>query len=248
MAETSPFAPGSVGDPTANLPGRETFEELRSQWSNFLEQPGARTAMLQAGIALMQPPSFGDTPLSQFGRAIGSAGEAVTRDMELGRKERESESKIDLAESRSEAERARAGEAASRRETAATIAEGRLGIQRDRLEWDKERRTLQDLFNSRVKYQQYYLNPILKQNADAEKEYRQNIAAGLLPKNTPPPIPKPVMTYEEWMPTSGMGGTGPSTTAPPPASVVTPPPRRPTATNSRGEKVEWDGTNWVPVR
>jgi hypothetical protein len=84
--------------------------DIAQQWASFMGQPGATAALLNAGISLMQPPSFGDTFASQLGRAIGAGGEAATRGEVL-------ESKIGESEARSEAARSRAGEAGARLET-----------------------------------------------------------------------------------------------------------------------------------
>lgn len=53
-------------------------QDISSQWSNFLSQPGAGQLMLGMGINLMQPRHFGDTFGSQLGRAIGAGAEAAS--------------------------------------------------------------------------------------------------------------------------------------------------------------------------
>jgi hypothetical protein len=85
----------------------DTFENIRNQWSTFLDQPGARTALLQTGLSLMQPPHFGDTPTAQVGRAIGAGGEAVTR-------QAEAQSKQELAQAKGETLRANMGQAGAK--------------------------------------------------------------------------------------------------------------------------------------
>lgn len=101
-----PFTPGPTVDPTAGIPNMQDFESLRNQWATFLDQPGARTALLQFGTTLLQTPGFGETPAGQIGRAIGAGGEAVTR-------QQEAESKQELRGAQTEAATQRALGAAS---------------------------------------------------------------------------------------------------------------------------------------
>lgn len=95
--------------------------EVPNPWqsSAFLEDPRMRGALLQAGINLMQPPSFGDNAASLLGRAIGGGAESVSRKEAIDRAQQEAESKAALREaqataagSRSEASTARLGTAA----------------------------------------------------------------------------------------------------------------------------------------
>jgi|SRR5262245_2591057 len=88
---------------TQNLPGSQSFEDIRNQWASFLDQPGARTFLLQTGLSLMTP-QWG-TPASQVAGAIGQGAAAVSRGEALQSKE--------------EAERARAEAAGTRAELAA---------------------------------------------------------------------------------------------------------------------------------
>lgn len=244
MAEVdNPFASGP-------MPSNDTFRQLQSEWSNFLEQPGARTALLQAGISMLQPPSFGDTPMSQFGRAVGSAGEAVTRQGVLEQRERESDAKTDLAEARADAASARAGAAGA----GAGLAEQRLGIQRERLGMDRERYGLQDQMKEVLAYQSY-VQKAQTINSKAMEKYEGDLRMGIIPKTAPPPTQIPILPMEEWA--VGMGlkpGVAKPTPAPGTPGVggtASPVPgaKRPTATNPKtGEQVEWDGSKWVPIR
>ena len=102
-----PFTPGPTADPTAGIPNMDTFENIRGQWATFLDQPGARTALLQTGLALMQPPQFGQTPAGHIASAIGEGGAAVSR-------QQAEQSKQELEGARAEAAGARSREAAQR--------------------------------------------------------------------------------------------------------------------------------------
>ena len=118
----NPFVAPS-GDPTADLPDPNTFSQLRDQWSTFLEHPMAQAAIINAGINLMQPPSFGDTGASQIGRAIGAGGEAIGRQEAMNIKEQE-------AQSKEESRRAAADLAGARAANVGTAAE----LQKEKLQ------------------------------------------------------------------------------------------------------------------
>lgn len=126
MANT-PFVAGT--DASSDLPGAETFSKLQDEWNTFLNQPSGRAALLTAGLAMMQPPSFGDTPVSQVGRAIGAAGETLARTEAMDLRQQEAGSKAELRSAQAEAASARSGAAADR----ADIARERLGLDREKL-------------------------------------------------------------------------------------------------------------------
>jgi|SRR5215813_1258570 len=109
MADDTPFDTPQQQPQKRPPPGGD-FSGIAQQWADFMDQPGARTALLNAGIALMQPPSFGDTFASQLGRAIGAGGEAATRGEAQA-------AEVERKEAQAEAARSRAGEAGARLET-----------------------------------------------------------------------------------------------------------------------------------
>lgn len=119
----------------------------------FLEDPRIRAAMLQTGLALMQPPSFGDNFTSQFGRAIGSGGEAAQRMAVENRAQTEAASRQDLRGAQAEAAGARAETAGARSDTAAS----RLALERLKMEALNDRNRisgrirLQNAYNAWVK-------------------------------------------------------------------------------------------------
>lgn len=53
----------------------------------FLDQPGARAALLSFGLQAMQPISAGQNALGHLGQAAGNAGESFTRTGDIARKE-----------------------------------------------------------------------------------------------------------------------------------------------------------------
>jgi hypothetical protein len=205
----------------------DAFSALKSQWDNFLEQPGGRTALLQFGINMMQPPSFGDTGISQVGRAIGSAGEAVTRQSELERKEMESESKADLAASRGYAAELRAENAGQR-----SSREGeRLMMTRERLDNQKRQQDLTTRYNLLRSYQAYR-REAEKANAKVEAAWNDPVAAAMRPKGAVKPPPQPVMSEDEFLasPLSRAYLDRAGMAAPPPSAAPAAPPASPTLT------------------
>lgn len=188
-----PFNPGPTADPIASLPNADTFSQIKSQWDTFLGSPGGMTALLQFGINMSQPPHFGDTTMSMLGRAVGGAGEAVTRQQELERKDRESESRIELQEAR--AERARMGA-----EHAGAIRDykGReLDLKQQAIDQRKESSRLQANYNALRMYNKYRQD-VAQRNADAEKEWNDPVAAATRPKGAVKPPQERVMSESEF--------------------------------------------------
>lgn len=101
-----PFSPTQT-DPNA-APSAPANSGITQQWSDALNDPVVRTSLLQAGIALMQPPGFGQTGAGHIGRAIGSAGEALTAQDVLAQKQQEIDSKAALRESQATSAESRA--------------------------------------------------------------------------------------------------------------------------------------------
>lgn len=203
------------------------FNSLKGQWDSFLDQPGAKTALLQFGINMMQPPSFGDTGISQVGRALGAAGEASTRQQEIERKEFETESKADLAGARADAATARAGQAGATQE----LGWARLQRQKDADAATQQHRKLQGQFGALREYQKYTAKERALQAAE-DKAWSDPVASALRKKGEVKPPPRHIMSEEEFYASplwqGYMGGTG----APPrqPGSAFsTPPTGAPTA-------------------
>jgi hypothetical protein len=155
-----PFSPGETTDPTAGV-DPETYTKVKQEWDSFLGNPNGRAALLSAGLAMMQPPSFGDNATSQIGRAIGAAGESATANQVMGMKQSEQESKADLRSSQALAAEARAGAAEAR----AGAAGSRLELQGERLKAQNERNFLGNKVKLSGMYQNYR-NTVDKNNAN----------------------------------------------------------------------------------
>jgi hypothetical protein len=164
-------------------------DAVRSQWASFLDQPGARAALLNAGIALMQPPSFGDNLASQVGRAIGAGGEAVTRAELLN-------AKVGDIETRQELARARISQATDR-----------LGLEHFR------RKSIESVADANR--QAGVFRTYIKDQNDVNKAYQRQLKdwndlklttpASQMP---PQPTPPPAMDFSTWMRVRGAGLIG----------------------------------------
>lgn len=119
----------------------QAFDQVRSEWDAFLQNPQGRAALLQGGLALMQPPSFGDTATGQIGRAIGAAGESASRNEMMELKKGEASSKADLRDAQAQSTIERAGAATARAEA----AQARAGTAGSQLELTKMRLDAQDV-------------------------------------------------------------------------------------------------------
>lgn len=220
--------------------------------TGFLNDPQGRAALLSAGLALMQPPSFGDNPASQIGRAIGAAGQSATANEATEMKGQELESKQDLRSSQAMAAEARAGAATARAEIAgarAGNAADRLAFQRERLEAMNQRHTLGQRVRLSNMYQQY-VKDVAKRNSDPLK-------TGTL---------EPVLPMQDWisqnpmlknlglMPSTGTAEPDeevPAVSAPTTSGGVVQAPReasqRTAGTVYQTPKgpLKWTGTGWV---
>lgn len=119
-----PFTPGVDGTPVVDP---DTFGKIRSEWDAFIGDPRGRAALLSTGLAMMQPPSFGDTFTSQLGRALGAGGSSVRATEALDLKQQEADSKDESRQAQSEARIMNA-------ETRATAAESRSSMAGARME------------------------------------------------------------------------------------------------------------------
>lgn len=79
------------------------------EWTQALNDPKVRSTLLNVGLQLMQPPSFGQTTSGQVAQAIGAAGEGFSRadaedraQAEQDRKGRDTDSQIDYRADRTE--------------------------------------------------------------------------------------------------------------------------------------------------
>jgi hypothetical protein len=229
-----PFNPGTDNTPFAGVdPG--TFDNIRQQWGTFLDDPKGRAALLSAGLALMQPPNFGDNAASQLGRAIGAGGESARAIEAQDLKKSEADSKDALREASASAKLTSADAATARAEAAgarAGAAGDRLGYQQQRLQDMQERANLQGRLRASIGYQNY----VNKENS-----------ARLLEPNRPPP-----MDRDAWMRANGLEDIltpRPSGTSAPAEEDLTPVPAaadttsRPTLSAADQQALQWANAN-----
>ncbi len=160
--------------------------DLLSGWNKWVDKPNNRAALMQFGIAMLQPMGMGETGSSHFANAVGTAGEAhqnVTRQEQLARKE---DTAATLRES-----------TASAREQSANAAEMRALMSGQNTGLRLENTGLQ--------------NTIRQQQADtadrrAYEDYRSKTGQAnmLAPKGQE----EPILDFEGWRRSTGGGGRG----------------------------------------
>lgn len=74
--------------------------QAASQWDDWLQRPGNRTALLQMGLQMMQPVGIGQTVGGHIAQSIGAGGEAVARQETSDLKERVADAKMQAADER----------------------------------------------------------------------------------------------------------------------------------------------------
>jgi hypothetical protein len=88
-----------TGDQMQGVPA----EDLTGGWNKWINKPNNRAALMQFGIAMLQPMGFGETGLGHLASSVGSAGEAhqnVTKEAQQAEK---SSTEAELRESRARA-------------------------------------------------------------------------------------------------------------------------------------------------
>lgn len=115
MADVGDALTGGQVDPATAAAG----------WDDWLQRPGNRTALLQIGLNLMQPPGFGQTVAGQVGQAIGAGGEAQARVAAQDLKEQQVDDKLALANQRLAIAQQNADANTSRAQTAGIAATNR---------------------------------------------------------------------------------------------------------------------------
>lgn len=251
-----PISPEQAADPMSMGIDPNTFAKTKQEWDSFLGNPQGQAALMSAGLALMQPPSFGDNGVSQIGRAIGAAGQSATANQATDMKQQELESKQDLRSSQATAAEARAATAGARAETAAARsgnAADRLAFQRERLEAMDRRNLLGNRVRVSVMYQNY-VKEVAKANQNAQ------LLGG---------TQQPVLSHTDWIkqnpmlrqmgliPPENAAGTEdddteiPATSPPTTSGGVQPAPRDAAArtpntvySTPKGN-LKWTGTGWV---
>lgn len=248
-----PFNPGLDTSPFGGV-DPQAFTKVRQEWDAFLGHPEGRAALLQAGLSMMQPPSFGDTGAGQIGRALGSAGESVSRNEAANLKAAEALSKDESRVSASEARMMNAETRAAAADARTGAAGSRMELQTERLKNMSERADMAAKVRMSIAYQNYVAQ-VAKRN--------DPIALSMRGKDA---VPEPVLSMPDWIKANPMlrntGIMPPDASSEdnlniPPGADTTSQPGIPDAKpNDTSRKpgryktpkgiMTWDGTGWVP--
>lgn len=217
-------------------------------WDAVMSNPRAAAAILNFGIAAMQPPSFGDNFGSQLGRAVGSGAEAVGRQEEMDRRQQEADSKAQLREMQANL----AGERAR------TAGVG-LGLQAERLrnaDLNREALNQRALSLNQIRLTNNYYQ--LKQKHDSMEAMKERKAAEqAMYGQGQPYTPKPFMDFNSYASSVGVDPSSFNLNVPTASGASAGAPSAPAAaagadqvyTDGKGNRIRWDPTSnaWVKV-
>lgn len=193
---SDPLAPLDTGGPSVQQ-GRDTqapapsFDpgKLYDSWNQWIDKPNNRAALMQFGIAMLQPVGMGETGVSHFANALGYGGEAAQRVTAQQQAQERHESDIDTRETRARAAETSAGAAETRALYAGQNAE--LRAQRDQS--TNLARALTAQATARSKYDNYRLVVPEKQQLPYSEwiktpEGMEALTGGAAGATTPPAI------------------------------------------------------------
>lgn len=166
--------------------------DLIGGWNNWINKPNNRAALMQFGIAMLQPVGMGETGVSHFANAVGEAGQAHQRVTGEAQQAEKASTEAELRESRARAAEVSANAAETRALQSGQLSEARL----QNTQLTGLTRALTAQANARAKYDNFQL---------------------LNPQGSPG-----WMSYPDWIKSpegqssllEGGGGTGPTGTSP----------------------------------
>lgn len=126
---------------------------LMDSWNKWVDKPNNRAALMQFGIAMLQPVGMGETGISHFANAVGAAGQAGERVTQQQQTQEKHESDIDTRETRAQA----AQTAANAAEMRALYAGQTAGLQQENRTQSNLIRALSAQAAARSKYDNYAL-------------------------------------------------------------------------------------------
>lgn len=193
--------PNSPFDPTPQATPQEGPDNtggtdvggLADKWRGWVAKPSNRAALMQFGVAMLQPIQQGETGSSRFANALGSGGEASERVTNQAQKEKASEDTSQLRESNANLASERASHVGQTAELRAQNAGAVLDLKRQGLQMQQDR--LQN-----VQQQGQTLNSIRLSNA------YQNYVRDTTKQNSDPlnESPQPVMDFDTWQQANGV--------------------------------------------
>lgn len=237
---------------------------VRQAWDQWTSKPENNAALLQFGIAMMQPRAQGQSSVGQFGNALGEAGEASTRNVTAQNLEKDREAQREERSSTAGYRDAQAKAALKNADAYGrqvdNMGGGGTGLART---------TLSNQFRTQQAFRTWLakpedttgmtLDPLL---GAIQKEF-PNIKTKADLASNPIAAKKAFEIYTRQFsaePPDASGSADPATAAPPaaaqpPASGVAapvPPPSAPQTQIFYDKKTgaprtfEWDGTKWMP--
>jgi len=111
----------------APAPGFEP-SKLLDGWNSWIDKPNNRAALMQFGIAMLQPMGMGETGAGHFANAVGAAGEAHQRVTGQAQQAEKASTEAQLRESTASAREQTAGAAEMRAASAGQLAETRAQL------------------------------------------------------------------------------------------------------------------------
>jgi hypothetical protein len=183
---------------------------LSDKWNEWIDKPTNRAALMQFGVAMLQPVGMGESQISHAANALGYAGQAAAN-VEGQRLAREKSS------SEQELREARALQAASM----AGRSEDRSNVARERLEETRryhgaleDQRATKGALEARRAYDAY-----------VDKTQKANANADLMGRPT-----SPILSFEDYRAASGLSVTPPN----PDAQMTLPPGQKPAGPRPAG--------------
>lgn len=76
-------AGGPIRQAISSVASSQGFQDLNNRWQGFISDPGNRSALLQTGLAMMQPSAPGQTFAGHVSGAVGQGIEARDRNVAL---------------------------------------------------------------------------------------------------------------------------------------------------------------------
>jgi hypothetical protein len=237
-------------------------QDLKGKWDQWMSDPANRAALLQTGVALMQPMSIGQNALGQVGQAIGQGAEAK------GRYEDTQRSEDQIAYERQQQEQNRQFQETQANRNYGLEARKTSAIESNAASLAQTRKLNPGGLGALFARDQDQLSTKLWQAAAAEAK-NHNDSLDSLDPNFVPKTPQDFLADPAWMARTtqllngmpGMPGnssygappaTAPSANATPGAPAVQPPKvptpgaavirRNPTT----GQMVQLKGNQWVP--
>lgn len=219
------LAPTPAPRPATASPGAN-MSDLYSGWNDWINKPNNRAALMQFGIAMLQPVGFGESAVGHFANAVGAAGEAHRRVTTNEQADTKASTEAELRESRANAATTTANAAEQRAYTASELA--RTRTERDAT--SATARALQAQAAARAKYDQY-IKQVSARNTD--------------PLRDPGAAIEPTMPYSEWIRTpEGRESLIPAAGAPPADTTGTVPPAG--STSAVDPSRSWDTVSKDP--